>query len=209
MLTITTYDWVPDMAVGYVRDLRIRWACLEAGLPYTVETTSVREKTPQHFARQPFGQVPILRDGDLSLFESGAILLYLAERQPALMPQDAKGRAETQQWLIAALNSLEPAVMTLTIARIFDQDAHADALALPRMHERLGQLAAVIANREFIAAGRFTVADILVADVLRIVDSLAELGPYPDLADYMTRMTARPAFQQAHDAQVAHFAKAA
>ncbi|REF69876.1 MULTISPECIES: glutathione S-transferase family protein [Paracoccus] len=206
---ITTYDWVPPFAVGYVRDLRIRWACEEAGLPYRIETTSVREKTAQHFARQPFGQVPILRDGDLSLFESGAILLYLGERAEALMPRDAAARAETQQWLIAALNTLEPPVMAMALARIFDQDARAEELALPRLRERLAQLVPVLEGRDFIAAGRFTIADILLADVLRLVDSLGELAAYPVLAAYMNRITARPAFQRAHAAQVAHFAQAA
>ncbi len=206
---ITTYDWVPDLAVGHVRDLRIRWACEEAGLPYQIETTSVREKTAQHFARQPFGQVPILRDGDLSLFESGAILLYLGERAETLMPRDAAARAETQQWLIAALNTLEPPVMAMALARIFDQDARAEELALPRLRERLAQLVPVLEGRDFIAAGRFTIADILLADVLRLVDSLGELAAYPVLAAYMNRITARPAFQRAHAAQVAHFAQAA
>lgn len=206
---ITTYDWVSPFAVGYVRDLRIRWACEEAGLPYQIETTSVREKTPQHFARQPFGQVPILRDGELSLFESGAILLYLGERSEALMPREAAARAETQQWLVAALNSLEPAVMAMALARIFDQDARAEELALPRLHERLGQLVPVLEGRDFIAAGRFTIADLLLADVLRVVDSVGELAVHPVLSAYMNRITARPAFQRAHAAQVAHFAQAA
>ncbi|KRW97821.1 glutathione S-transferase family protein [Paracoccus sp. MKU1] len=206
---ITTYDWVPPFAVGYVRDLRIRWACEEAGLPYEIETTSVREKTPQHFARQPFGQVPILRDGPLSLFESGAILLYLGERSEALMPREAAARAETQQWLVAALNSLEPAVMAMALARIFDQDARAEELALPRLHERLEQLVPVLEGRDFVAAGRFTIADLLLADVLRVVDSLGELGAHPVLSAYMNRITARPAFQRAHAAQLAHFAQAA
>lgn len=209
MLTITTYDWVPDMAVGYVRDLRIRWACLEAGLPYAIDTTSVREKTPAHFARQPFGQVPILRDGEVSLFESGAILLYLAERNAALMPTDPQGRADTQQWLIAALNSLEPVAMAYLVARVFDQDEHATDLARPRLQERLGQLAPVIAGRDFIAAGRFTVADILMTDVLRILGDMGELADHPDLAAYAARMTARTAFRQAHQAQIDHFAGAA
>lgn len=209
MLTITTFDWVPKMAVGYVRDLRIRWACEEAGQPYAVETTSVRQKTPQHFAIQPFGQVPILREGALSLFESGAILLHLGESHLALMPDHPAGRAEVQQWLIAALNSLEPAVMAVSQARVFDRDENAANLALPRMHERLKQLSVVVAGRDHIAAGRFTVADILLADVLRTAESLGELGDYPELADYLARMTARAAFQRAYQAQLAHFTQAA
>ncbi len=207
-ISITTYDWVPDTAVGYVRDLRIRWACEEAGLPYDVETTSVREKTPQHFARQPFGQVPILRDDALSLFESGAILLYLGERSEVLMPLDTAARADTQQWLIAALNTLEPVVMDMAVVRFFDHDARTEELALPRLHVRLKQLAPLLKARDFIAAGRFTIADIMLADVLRIVDRMGELASYPALADYMNRMTARPAFRRAHTAQVHHFAQA-
>jgi len=208
-VVITTYDWVPEMARGYVRDLRVRWACEEAGLPYEIETTSVREKTPQHYARQPFGQVPMLQDGELSLFESGAILLYLAEGCDALMPQGRAGRAETQQWLIASLNSLEPVVMALVIARVFDGNEAAAALVLPRLHERLRQLVPVLEGREFIACDRFTIADIMLAEVLRIVDSIGELQPYPVLAAYLERMTARPAFRRAHAAQLEHFAEAA
>jgi len=208
-VVITTFDWVPDMARGFVRDLRIRWACEEAGLPYKIETTSVRERTPAHYARQPFGQVPILRDGELSLFESGAMLLYLGEGQDSLLPRDPQARAQTQQWLIAALNSLEPVVMALALARVFDRNAVAEELALPRVHERLRQLEPVLADRDFIAAGQFTIADILMTDVLRNVDSLGELAAHPVLAEYLARMIARPAFQRAHAAQLEHFAEAA
>ncbi|MEF9602311.1 glutathione binding-like protein, partial [Paracoccus sp. PXZ] len=123
--------------------------------------------------------------------------------------REAAARAETQQWLVAALNSLEPAVMAMALARIFDQDARAEELALPRLHERLEQLVPVLEGRDFVAAGRFTIADLLLADVLRVVDSLGELGAHPVLSAYMNRITARPAFQRAHAAQVAHFAQAA
>lgn len=108
-VTITTFDWVPGFAQGYVRDIRIRWLCEEIGRDYDIDTVSVREKSPEHFRRQPFGQVPILTDGELSLFESGAILLHLAEGTP-LLP-NGKDRAMTLQWLIAALNSVEPIAM--------------------------------------------------------------------------------------------------
>lgn len=206
---ITTYEWVPDFAVGLVRDMRPRWACEEAGLPYSIDTTSVREKTPEHFARQPFGQVPILRDGDLSIFESGAILLYLGERSEALLPRDPAARAETHQWLAAALSTLEPVIVALATARIFDRDARAEELALPRLEERLNQLSTVLDGRDFIAAGRFTIADILLTEILRVAESLGVLGAYPVLTDYLARMTARPAFRRAHAAQLAHFGKAA
>lgn len=125
------------------------------------------------------------------------------------MPADAAGRAETQQWLVAGLNTLEPMVMALTIARIFDRDEAAIARALPRVHERLRQLEPVLAGRDFIAAGRFTIADILLSDVLRLLKGRSELEAYPGLSDYVARLTARPAFQRAHAAQLAHFAEAA
>src|ERR1700755_1809575 len=106
-LILTTFDWVPEMPRGYVRDLRIRWALEEAGLPYRVESVPFGERKPAHFAHQPFGQVPWLTDGDLTIFESGAILLHLGERSPALMPKDAKGRSDVTEWVFAALNSVE------------------------------------------------------------------------------------------------------
>lgn len=121
------------------------------------------------------------------------------------MPKDATGRAQTQQWLVAGLNTLEPVVMALTMAQVFDRDEAATARALPRVHERLRQLAAVIEGRDFIAAGCFTIADILVGDVLRLLSARDELAPYPALTDYVARLTARAGFQQALAAQSAHF----
>lgn len=108
-LILTTYDWVPEFPRGFVRDLRVRWALEEAGLPYSVNSTPFRDRNAAHFAHQPFGQVPWLSDGKLSIFESGAILLYLGERSHVLLPGDPVGRAEVQQWLLAALNSVEVA----------------------------------------------------------------------------------------------------
>ena len=108
-LILTTYDWVPETPRGYVRDMRVRWALEEAGLPYRVESTPFRERKAEHFAHQPFGQVPWLTDGDISIFESGAILLHLGERSDALMPADPRGRSEAKEWLFAALNSVEVA----------------------------------------------------------------------------------------------------
>src|SRR6476660_465826 len=108
-LVLTTYDWVPQMPRGFVRDIRVRWALEEARLPYRIESTPFRDRGAQHFAHQPFGQVPWLTDGDISIFESGAILLHLAERSDALMPTDPRGRSDTKEWLFAALNSVEMA----------------------------------------------------------------------------------------------------
>ncbi|MGH8764048.1 MAG: glutathione S-transferase family protein [Nitrosospira sp.] len=108
-LILTTFDWVPEIPRGYVRDIRVRWALEEAGLPYRVESVPFRAWNAEHFSHQPFGQVPWLTDGDLSVFESGAMLLHLGERSDALMPVDPHGRSEVKQWLFAALNSVEAA----------------------------------------------------------------------------------------------------
>src|SRR5919107_958086 len=110
-LILTTFDWVPEKPRGYVRDIRVRWALEEAGLPYRVESTPFRARGAEHFSRQPFGQVPWLTDGDLSIFESGAILLHLGERRDALMPADPRSRSEAMEWLLAALNLVEIAIL--------------------------------------------------------------------------------------------------
>lgn len=203
MLTITTFDRVPQAARGYVRDLRVRWACEEAGLPYRVETVPLDPRVPDHLARQPFAQVPILRDGGLVLFESGAIVLYLAGRSPVLMPP---GRGpEVTQWVIAALNSVESWIFPWLIAR-FQRDEAATGKALPQMNARLGQLQAVLAGRDWLLDEGFSAADLIMADVLRIVNDAGALAEYPALAAYVARATARPAFARAHAAQMAHFA---
>ncbi|MBV0891871.1 glutathione S-transferase N-terminal domain-containing protein [Paracoccus sp. Z118] len=204
MLTITTYDWVPDMPRGYVRDLRARWACEEAGLDYRIDTVPLHPKSPGHFAVQPFGQVPILRDGELTLFESGAIVLHLAERSPALMPAGA--RPEVTQWVIAALNSVETWIFPWLLAKFFEKDEAAAQKASRMMNLRLGQLNEVLAGREWLAAGRFTAADIIMADVLRLLADAEALADCPALAAYVERATARPAFRKAHADQIAHFA---
>src|SRR3954466_14217149 len=121
-LILTTYDWVPEMPRGYVRDLRVRWALEEAALPYRVESTPFRDRGVEHLAHQPFGQVPWLTDGDLSIFESGAILLHLGERSGALMPADPDGRSEAKEWLFAALNSVEMASLPWSLFK-FSGDA--------------------------------------------------------------------------------------
>src|SRR5260370_25067426 len=114
-LTLTTFDWVPEMPRGFVRDLRVRWALEEAGLPYRVESTPFRDRGPEHFAHQPFGQAPWLTDGDLSIFESGAILLHLGERSDALLPADPQRRSDAKEWLFAALNSGEAASLPVSL----------------------------------------------------------------------------------------------
>lgn len=207
-LTITTYDWVPEFPRGYVRDLRIRWACEEAGLPYTIDTVPLRGKTPDHLARQPFHQVPMLRDGDLDLFESGAILLYLGEKSGELMPTDAKDRAKVIQWVVAALSSVEPATTGWTVAKFFDKDEVATTRTETRMNHRLSHLDAAMAGRDYLVGSRFTAADLLMADVLRTVGDEGALNDLPRLAAYVRRITGRPAFVKAHADQIAHFTAA-
>jgi len=202
-LTITTYDWVPDLARGYVRDLRVRWACEEAGLPYRIDTVPVRDRTAAHLARQPFHQIPILQDGPLTLFESGAIVLHLADKSDRLMPRGT--RPVVTQWVIAALNSVEAWIFPWLMAKLFEKDEAAASKAAKLMNERLGQLNAVLVGRDWLVGERFTAADLLMADVIRILADKGALADHPALIAYVKRATARPAFRKAHSDQMAHF----
>ncbi len=201
-LTVWTYDWVPEGPRGYVRDVRLRWALEEAGLDYAVRTVPFDDRGREHFMRQPFGQVPFLEDGDIILFESGACLLYLGRKSETLMPRDPKGESEVMQWLISALNSLE----MVTVPWWFVGVSGASENPLyDWMIQRFDQLEQVLESREWLAASRFTVADILMADVLRVPEVLSELENYPALRSYVARALARPAFSRARDGQLAHF----
>ncbi len=170
-LILTTFDWVPETPRGYVRDIRVRWALEEAGLPYRVKSVPFGVRNAEHFSHQPFGQVPWLADGDISIFESGAILLHLGERSDALMPADPRSRCEALEWLFAALNSVEMASLPWSILA-FSGDP-GDTPGWKRLDEflkaRLQDLEPVLAGRECLAQ-TFSVADILMADVLRLVD---------------------------------------
>lgn len=202
-LTIWTYDWVPEDPRGFVRDLRLRWACEEAGLAYAVRTVPFDGPDAAHLARQPFGQVPYLSDGDLEIFESGACLLHLARKSDALMPRDPVGEAQTLQWTIAALNSIEMVTVPWWFLKISGDGNNGLA---DWMAKRLAQLEQVLAGREWLAAGRFTVADLLMADVLRVPDVRA-FGDRPASEAYVARLTDRPAFKKARDEQIEHFAR--
>lgn len=200
-LTIWTYDWVPEGPRGFVRDLRLRWACEEAGLPYDVRTVPFDGRETNHLARQPFGQVPFLDDGEVKLFESGAGLLHLARKSEMLMPTDPVGEAETLQWTMAALNSIEIVAVPwwfLTISGV------ADNQLTGWLRMRLGQLEQVLGEREWLAAGRFTIADLLMADVLR-VEKVRAFGDRPASEAYIARVTDRPAFRKARADQIALF----
>ena len=203
-LTIWTYDWVPAGPRGFVRDLRLRWAAEEAGLAYDVRTVPFDGRETNHLDRQPFGQVPFLDDGDVRIFESGACLLHLARKSEKLMPRDACGEAETLQWTIAALNSIEMVTVPWWFLEV---TGHEDNGLADWMDKRLAGLEAVLAERNWLAADRFTVADLLMADVLRVSKVRAH-GARPATEAYVARVTARPAFRKAHSDQTAHFAAA-
>jgi glutathione S-transferase len=203
-LTIWTFDWVPAGPRGFVRDLRLRWAAEEAGLAYDVATVPFEGRETNHLDRQPFGQVPFLTDGDVALFESGACLLHLAHKSERLMPRDACGAAETLQWVIAALNSIEMVTVPWWFSRLSGDE---DGEMAEWMGKRLAQLEAILGAREWLAAGRFTVADLLMADVLRIPE-LRAYGDRPASEAFVARLTARPAFLKAWSEQIAQFAAA-
>ncbi|MBR0753621.1 glutathione S-transferase family protein [Bradyrhizobium jicamae] len=208
-LTLTTFDWVPEPPRGFVRDLRIRWALEEAGLPYRVASVPFGDRNADHFAHQPFGQVPWLTDGDLSIFESGAILLHLGGLSAALMPRDSRGRSEAVEWLFAALNSVEMASLPWTMFKFMGTDDGSPAVKFVDdfLTLRLKHIEAVLAQREWLA-GSFSVADILMSDVLRVVDRFGGLAAHPASRAYVARATTRPAFAKAHADQMAHFAAA-
>jgi glutathione S-transferase len=203
-LTIWTYDWVPEGPRGFVRDVRLRWACEEAGLAYKVRTVAFDDRETNHLARQPFGQVPFLDDGEMKIFESGAGLLHLARKSDKLMPRDPAGEAETLQWTIAALNSIEMITVPWWFLNI---SGDADNRLTPWMGKRLDQLEKVLDEREWLVAGRFTVADLLMADVLR-VSKVRAFGDRPATEAYVARATGRPAFKRAQADQIRFFAAA-
>jgi glutathione S-transferase len=208
-LTLTTFDWVPEPPRGYVRDLRVRWALEEANLPYRVNSVPFKARSAEHFSHQPFGQVPWLTDGDLSIFESGAILLHLGELSELLMPADPHRRSEVLEWLFAALNSVEMASLPWSIFAFSGNIAKTpESIQLDQFLEsRLGHLERVLAEREWLA-GSFSVADILMAGVLRLVNRFDRLAAHPACRDYVARATARPMFLKAHADQMAHFESA-
>ena len=208
-LVLTTFDWVPEMPRGFVRDIRVRWALEEAGLPYRVESVPFRDRGPAHLAHQPFGQVPWLTDGDVSIFESGAILLHLGERSDALMPADRQGSNEAKEWLFAALNSVEMAALPWGLLSFMNHtdDTPAWKFLDGFLTVRLQHMEPVLARREWLA-GPFSVADIAMADVLRLVDRFDGLTGCPAARAYVARATSRPAFAKAYADQMAHFAAA-
>lgn len=210
--TITTFAWVPPFARGQVRDLRARWAFEEIGERYAVDL--IRDaKTPEHRRLQPFGQVPTYRDDGVALFESGAIVLHIARRGGGLLPDDAAGRAIAEQWVIAALNSVEPCLMDLVRCDLFEADKPWSAQRRPSVLEtaraRLGGVAAALSDQPYLGGDAFTVGDLTMAAVLRIGPTDQLFEGFPTLAAYLARCTARPAFERALADQLAVYAEEA
>lgn len=208
-IEVTAFDWVPDFAKGLVRDLRVRWALEEAGLSYRERLLDARTARPRdYFGEQPFGQVPVFREGDIAMFESGAIVLHLGERSEALLPQDPVGRSAALCWLFASLNSVEPLLMEFSNVDLFDKDEEWAKLRRPSLVETIGKRLARVSNALGDApylTGRFTVADIVMTTVLRDLRETDLVGRFGNLSAYVARCEARPAFGRALDAQLAAF----
>ena len=208
-ITVTAFRWVPPPVRGLVRDLRVRWALEEAGLPYTAKLIGPQDQASAEYREwQPFGQVPAFAQNGLELFESGAIVLHIAEQSEALMPTDAAGRARVQTWLFAALNSIEPAVQQLVEIDLFHGGAEWTKQRRPQVEDfvkrRLAALAAWLGEREYLER-RYTAADLLMATVLRNLRHTDLLAQYPTIRAYCERCEARPAFQKALRDQLADF----
>ena len=203
-LIIWTLDWVPEGPRGFVRDLRLRWACEEASLAYTVRSIPFGDRETNHLDRQPFGQVPFITDGKIELFESGAGLLHLSRKSEELMPRDPVGEAETLQWTIAALNSIEMVTVPWWFLEI---SGTKENRLTSWLESRLNHMERVLTEREWLAAGRFTVADLLMTDVLR-VSRVRSFGNRPATERYVKRVTDRTAFKKAYADQICHFTEA-
>lgn len=214
MIRISAFKWVPEFAQGQVRDLRARWALEEAGLSYETRLLSQGEQDkPEYRALQPFGQVPILEEDGLVLFESGAIVLHIGERCETLLPRDPAARARATQWLISALNSIEPFMMNVAVIDVFyAQEQWAKQRrpgAVEFAQKRLASLSKSLGDKPFLDGDRFTAGDLMMATVLRILKHTDIVSRDPRLAAYLERCTSRPAFQRAFDAQISDFEKAA
>ncbi|HEY3730889.1 MAG TPA: glutathione S-transferase family protein [Steroidobacteraceae bacterium] len=211
MITISAFRSVPAFAQGRVRDLRVRWALEEAGLPYRTRLLEQGDQDkPDYRSLQPFGQVPIFEEDGQVLFESGAIVLHIGERAETLLPKDPNARARAIQWLIAALNSIEPYVMAVAAIDLFHADKEWAKLRRPGAvdfaRHRLNCLANSLGDKQFLDGDRFTAGDLIMSTVLR---TLPELVPDARLTGYVERCTGRPAFKRALAAQLGDFRQVA
>jgi glutathione S-transferase len=210
--TITAFERSPDRGQGQARDMRVRWALEEVGQAYNVRLVSFREmKEPAHRALHPFGQIPTYEEGDLALFESGAIVLHIAERHAGLLPDDANARARAITWMFAALNTVEPPIVERELVRYLERDKTWYDVRLPiledRIRDRLSELSGRLGDAEWLD-GAFSAGDLLMVMVLRRLNGLDILDEYPNLSGYVARGEARPAFKRAFDAQLAVFTAA-
>jgi glutathione S-transferase len=206
-ITITAFERSPDGGKGLARDTRVRWALEEVGRPYQVRLVSFRAmKEPAHLALHPFGQIPTYEEGDLALFETGSIVFHLADRHAGLLPDDANARARAISWMFAALNTVEPPILELTTAKLFEGDKPWRAERVPlvedRVRARFNQLSARLGNADWLD-GAFSAGDLLMVSVLLRAKSSGILDEFPNLAAYLARGEARPAYKRAFDAQLA------
>jgi glutathione S-transferase len=214
VITISAFKWVPEFAQGQVRDLRARWAVEEAGLPYKTHLLEQGDQDkPEYRVLQPFGQVPVLEEDGQVLFESGAIVLHIGERSETLLPKEPSARARATQWLVAALNSIEPFLMNIALIDLFYVNEEWAKLRRPGAvafaQRRLSALSQCLGDKPFLDGDRFTAGDLMMTTVLRILKHTDIVSSDKRLAAYVERCTARPAFKRALDAQIGDFMKAA
>jgi glutathione S-transferase len=207
--TITAFESSPDEGQGQARDMRVRWAFEEVGQPYDVRLVSFEAmKQPEHLGLHPFGQIPTYEEGDLALFESGAIVLHIAQRHPGLLPDDPKARARAVAWMFAAINTVEPPIVEREAFEIMERDRAWYGERLPLLEERirvrLGQLSDRLGDSDWLDGG-FSAGDLMMVTVLRRLDGWGLIEDYPALAAYVARGEARPAFKRAFAAQLAVF----
>lgn len=206
-VTITAFERSPDGGKGLARDTRVRWALEEVGQPYGVRFVSFQAmKEPAHLALHPFGQIPTYEEGDLALFETGAIVFHIAERHAGLLPENADARARAITWMFAALNTVEPTILDLVTARILERDKPWSKERLPlveeRIRNRLKQLSARLGTADWLDGG-FSAGDLLMVSVLLRLKASGMLDEYPNLAAYVARGEARSAYKRAFAAQLA------
>jgi glutathione S-transferase len=209
-ITITAFERSPDGGRGLARDMPVRWALEEVGQPYDVRLLSFAAmKEPAHRARSPFGQIPTYEEGDLTLFESGAIVFHVADRHPGLLPHDPDARARAVMWMFSALNTIEPPIFELSLTTVLERDEPwyepRRTMLQDRVRKRLGELSDRLGDADWLD-GAFTAGDLLMVSVTRRLRSSGLLDEYPNVAAYIDRGEARPAFKRAFDAQLAVFA---
>jgi glutathione S-transferase len=211
-IKVSAFRWVPPFAQGLVRDLRVRWACEEAGVPYQAQLISREDQNSDEYRKvQPFGQVPVVEADGLSMFESGACVMHIAEQHEALMPKEPQQRAQVKTWMFAALNTIETPIMMLVVMDFQPEDVRAGTTklrtaVLDRIGNRLDSLVKYLGSNDYLVGNRFSAADVLMLSVLRALRTTDLVAKRPTLEAYRLRCEARPAFQRALSAQMETFA---